>query len=104
MIGCAAHIFARLLFGLADTSLWFYVGGAVSTIGPIATPMLKAMISKLAEPNERGKVFVIFSMFNNAGSFVGGIMYARVYAISVGTAWIFWMTAGTQLLVFVLIM
>lgn len=103
MIGCTAHLLGRAVCAVADTEVWFYVGGAVSILGPLATPILKSMISKLVEPTERGKVFVFFSIFNNAGSFIGGVAFARVYMAAVGEPWIFWMTAGTQLIVLVLI-
>lgn len=79
MTGCVAHIVARFFFGLAETASVFYVGGAISTIGPIATPLLKSMVSKLVDGTERGKVFAICSVFNQAGPFLGGIFYAKVF-------------------------
>lgn len=78
MTGCLGHIIARFFFGFAETSTMFYIGGAISTIGPIATPILKSMVSKAVDASERGKIFAIASVFNNAGPFIGGILYSKV--------------------------
>lgn len=72
---------ARFFFALAETSTMFYVGGAISTLGPIASSILKSMVSKQVDADERGKVFSICAVFNNAGPFIGGILYAKVFII-----------------------
>lgn len=77
-IGCSAHMFGRIICGLAETDVVFYVGGGVSSLGVIATPIFKSMVSKLVQPHERGKAFAIFSMVNNGGSFLGGMVFAKV--------------------------
>lgn len=69
---------ARLFFGFAETPLPFYIGGFISTVGIVSSPVLKAMVSKLIEPNERGKVFAIVAVFNNASVFFTGILYSQV--------------------------
>lgn len=81
MVGCLGHLIARLFFGFAETPTMFYVGGAISTFGPIATPVLKSMVSKAVEGTERGKIFAIASIFNNGGPFIGGILYSKVMAL-----------------------
>lgn len=78
MIGATAHIIARTFFGLAETPTGFYAGGAVSSIGCIALPVIKSMISKMVETSEKGKVFAWVSVFSNSVLFFSGIIYSRV--------------------------
>lgn len=78
LIGCLGHIMARVCYGLADTTFTFFLGGIFYAFGPIVLPVLKSMVSKMVAPSERGKAFVIFTMFNNIGSFIGGVLFAKV--------------------------
>lgn len=78
IIGCTGHILARACYGFAETSFTFYTGGIFYAFGPIVLPVLKSMVSKMVAPSERGKAFVFFTMFNYVGSFIGGVLFARV--------------------------
>lgn len=78
MIGATSHILARLFFGLAETPLGFYIGGAVSSLGCVVLPILKSMISKTVEDSEKGKVFAWVSVCSNSVQFLSGIIYTRV--------------------------
>lgn len=80
MIGATAHIVARSFFALADTPFVFYIGGAVSSIGCIALPILKSTISKMVETSEKGKVFAWVSVCSNSVQFLSGIIYSRVFS------------------------
>lgn len=79
MIGATSHIVARLFFGVAETSIGFYIGGAISSIGCVVLPILKSMISKTVDTSERGKVFAWVSVCSNSVQFMSGIIYTRVF-------------------------
>lgn len=80
MFGATAHIVARMFFGLADTSLVFYIGGAISSLGCVTLPILKSMISKMVENTERGKVFAWVSVCSSSVQFLSGVIYSRVFS------------------------
>ncbi|GAB0092924.1 proton-coupled folate transporter [Sergentomyia squamirostris] len=102
MIGATAHATARLFFGFAEVPWVLYVGGAVSSLGPIVAPVLRSMTSKVVPLAERGKVFALLSVFDNAVPLFSGVLYTQVYNASINThpAGIFWLTLTTQACVF----
>ncbi|KAG4070171.1 hypothetical protein HA402_003861 [Bradysia odoriphaga] len=103
MVGATSHIIARTFFGLAETPTGFYIGGAVSSLGCVALPIIKSMISKMVEASEKGKVFAWVSVFSNSVQFFSGVIYSRIYILTIGgTAGIFWFTLFTQIVVFLL--
>lgn len=106
MIGASAHAIARLFFGLATSTVLFYVGGAVSSLGPIVAPVLRSMTSKSVALSERGKVFALLSVFDNAIPIFSGTLYSQIYIATVDhhPAAIFWLTLCTQVLVFLMIL
>lgn len=106
MIGASAHAIARLFYGFAETPVLFYVGGAVASIGPIVAPVLRSMTSKVVAPTERGKVFALLSVFDNAVPIFSGVLYSQIYNATYKTHLpsIFWLTLTTQVLVFILIL
>lgn len=103
MIGAAAHAIARLFFGLAETPFMFYVGGVISSFGPIVAPVLRSMTSKVVAVKERGKVFALLSVFDNAVPIFSATLYSQLYnaTIDVHPPSIFWLTLTTQALVFI---
>lgn len=105
MVGAVAHIIARIFFAAAQLPWVFYVGGFISSIGPIVAPVLRSMVSKVIPTSERGKVFALFSVCDNAVPFVSGVLYTQVYNITLGKfPGIFVLTAVTQVIVFLLMM
>lgn len=105
MIGASAHMLARVFFAAAQTPAVFWVGGAVSGLGPIVGPMLRSMTSKVVPTNERGRVFALLSVCDNAAPFVSSVLYTQVYNATIGLApGIFYLTIATQAVVFVLML
>lgn len=105
MIGASAHMLARVLFAVAQTPAVFWLGGAVSGLGPIVGPILRSMTSKVVPASERGKVFALLSVCDNAVPFVSGVLYTQVYNATVGEVpGIFYLTFATQAVVFVLML
>lgn len=81
MVGAAAHMVARIFFSIAATPLIFYVGGAISGLGPVVGPVIRSMTSKVVPLNERGKVFALLAVCDNAVPFFSGVLYTQVSGI-----------------------
>lgn len=105
MIGASAHMLCRVFYASAQTPALFWVGGAVSCLGPIVAPILRSLTSKVVPTNERGRVFALLSVCDNASPFVSSVLYSQVYNATVGLApGIFFLTIATQAIVFVLML
>uniref|UniRef100_A0A1A9W3A1 Major facilitator superfamily (MFS) profile domain-containing protein n=1 Tax=Glossina brevipalpis TaxID=37001 RepID=A0A1A9W3A1_9MUSC len=107
-IGAWAHAIARLFFYFATTGTLFYVGAVICSLGPIVGPMIRAMTSKIVPQSERGKVFALLSVCDNAVPFISGVCYSQVYRATLnedgkGGGGVFLLTIATQLTVFFLI-
>lgn len=100
-IGAISHAAGRVLFALATVSELFYAGAAVAALGPIVAPVLRSMTSKLVPDEERGKVFAMLSVCDNAVPLFSGILYSQLYNATINTApsSIYWLTFTTQILV-----
>lgn len=98
-----------MFYYFATTGKLFYVGGLVSSLGPIVGPMIRAMTSKVVPLSERGKVFALLSVCDNAVPFISGVLYSQVYRATLdddgkGGGGVFLLTIATQMAVFVLIL
>lgn len=82
MVGALAHITGRFFFIAAEVPYVFYIGGAISSLGPIVGPLIRSMTSKIVPITERGKVFAILAVCDNAVPFFSGILYTQVYGLS----------------------
>lgn len=78
MVGATAHMVARVFFAIANTPFIFYVGGAISGLGPVVGPVIRSMTSKVVPLNERGKVFALLAVCDNAVPFFSGVLYTQV--------------------------
>ncbi|XP_036336698.1 proton-coupled folate transporter isoform X2 [Rhagoletis pomonella] len=108
-IGAWAHAIARIFYYCAETGTLFYVGALICSLGPIVGPMIRAMTSKIVPQSERGKVFALLAVCDNAVPFISGVCYSQVYRATLnadgkGGAGVFLLTIATQMAVFVLIL
>ncbi|XP_017791120.1 PREDICTED: proton-coupled folate transporter isoform X2 [Habropoda laboriosa] len=105
-IGAIAHASGRVIFIMAEIPELFYVGAAVAALGPIVAPVLRSMTSKLVSVEERGKVFAMLSVCDNAVPLFSGILYSQLYNATINTApsSIYWLTFSTQVTVLLLIL
>ncbi|XP_033364808.1 thymic stromal cotransporter homolog isoform X2 [Bombus vosnesenskii] len=105
-IGAIAHASGRVIFVLAEIPELFYVGAAVAALGPIVAPVLRSMTSKLVPVDERGKVFAILSVCDNAVPLFSGILYSQLYNATIDSApsSIYWLTFVTQVSILILIL
>lgn len=104
-VGAIAHASGRIIFALAAVPQLFYVGAAVAALGPIVAPVLRSMTSKLVPVEERGKVFAMLSVCDNAVPLFSGILYTQLYNLTINTvpSSIYWLTFTTQIMVLLLI-
>ncbi|KAH0953503.1 hypothetical protein HN011_010038 [Eciton burchellii] len=105
-VGAIAHAAGRIVFILADRPELFYVGAAVAALGPVVAPVLRSMISKLIPIEERGKIFAMLSVCDNAVPLFSGSLYSQLYNATINTApnSFYWLTFSTQIAVLLLIM
>ena len=78
----------------------------VPYFSPIVAPALRSITSKLIPSDERGTVFALLSVCDNAMPLISGIFYSQIYLATMTTypAAIFWLTISSQVLVFSCIM
>ena len=81
----------------------------VCSLGPIVGHMIRAMTSKVVPQSERGKVFALLSVCDNAVPLISGVCYSQVYRATLndqekGGQGIFLLTIATQFAVFVLML
>ncbi|XP_011330458.1 proton-coupled folate transporter isoform X2 [Ooceraea biroi] len=105
-VGAIAHAAGRIVFVLADRPELFYVGAAVAALGPVVAPVLRSMTSKLVPVEERGKIFAMLSVCDNAVPLFSGTLYSQLYNATIHTApsSFYWLTFSTQIAVLLLIM
>ncbi|XP_067645719.1 lysosomal proton-coupled steroid conjugate and bile acid symporter SLC46A3 isoform X4 [Eurosta solidaginis] len=108
-IGAWAHTIARVFYYFAETGTLFYVGALICSLGPIVGPMIRAMTSKIVPQSERGKVFALLAVCDNAVPFISGVCYSQAYRATLnddgkGGRGVFLLTIASQLAVFVLIL
>lgn len=104
MIGATAHASARFVYIFAQVDWLLYVGATISSLGPVVAPVLRSMISKMVPSSERGIIFSFLSVFDNAVPLFSGVLYTQVYNASINSypQAFFWLTMGTQVMVFAL--
>lgn len=104
-VGVCAHVTARFFYYFANTPAFFYVGAVVCSLGPIVGPMIRSITSKIVPQSERGKVFALLSVCDNAVPFVSGVCYSQIYRATIGErSAVFLLTIATQIAVFFLIL
>lgn len=105
MVGAYCFGLARVFFALADIPEVFYIGAAISSVGPVGGPILRSMTSKVVPISERGKVFAILSVCDNAVPLISSVLYSQVYNITVGKfPGIYILTLITQMILFFLML
>lgn len=105
MVGAYCFACARIFFALAETPEVFYVGAAISSIGPVGGPILRSMTSKVVPSSERGKVFAVLSVCDNAVPLVSSVLYSQVYIWTVDKfPGIYILTLITQMILFFLML
>lgn len=107
-VGISAHIITRIFYYNAYNSNIFYIGGIVCGLGPVVSPMIRSILSKLVSNLDRGKAFSLLSVCDNAAPFLSSVFYSQIYRFTIdnegkGGKGIFVLTIITQMIVFLLI-
>lgn len=105
MFGSYCFALARVFFALAQKPEVFYAGAAISGFGPVCGPLIRSMASKVVPSSERGKVFAILAVCDNAGPLLSSILYTQIFNITLEKyPGIFILTFATQMFVFLLML
>lgn len=105
MFGSFCFALARVFFALAEVPELFYVGAAIASIGPVGGPLIRSMASKVLPSAERGKVFAILAVCDNAVPLVSSVLYTQIYNLTLEKfPGIFILTAITQIILFFLML
>lgn len=105
MVGAYCFALARVFFALAEVPEVFYIGAAISSVGPVGGPILRSMTSKVVPSSERGKVFAVLSVCDNAVPLVSSVLYSQIYNMTVGKfPGIYILTLATQMILFFLML
>lgn len=105
MLGAACFAIARIFFTLAQIPEFFFIGAAISSVGPVEGPIIRSMTSKVVPSSERGKVFAILSVCDMAVPLVSSVLYTQIYNWTVGIfPGIFVLTFVTQVIVLFLML
>ncbi|XP_022916345.1 probable peptidoglycan muropeptide transporter SLC46 isoform X2 [Onthophagus taurus] len=102
LFGALCHLIARIFYATAQVGWLLYIGGAFAAFGPVVAPVIRSIVSKMISSDERGKIFSILAVADNAIPIVSGTLYSQVYNASIHThpAAIYYLTIGTQVMVF----
>ncbi|XP_077302511.1 lysosomal proton-coupled steroid conjugate and bile acid symporter SLC46A3 [Arctopsyche grandis] len=106
MIGSVSHAGGRFFFAFAKQSWFFYIGAVVASLGPCVAPVIRSMTSKTVPLEERGKVFALLSVCDNAVALFSSILYSQLYNATLDTEYpnaIFFLTIASQFTVLLLI-
>lgn len=107
MLGASAHMCGHMMYAHAQTNTAMYVGATAAALGPCVAPLIRSMASKVLEPAERGVAFAFLSVMENAVAMFASVIYSQLYKATLDTSFInaiFYLTFGTQAIVFLLAM
>lgn len=105
MFGACCYAISRIFYMIADIPELFYVGAAISSVGPVSAPIIRSMTSKVVSSAERGKVFAVLSVCDNAVPMFSSVLYSQVYNWTVGKfPGIYILTFITQMVLFFLML
>ncbi|KRT81904.1 membrane transporter, partial [Oryctes borbonicus] len=104
MLGAICHSVARIFYATASVDWLLYVGGTFAAIGPVVAPVIRSTVSKIIPAEERGKIFSILAVADNAVPIISGVLYSQIYNATIHTepASIYFLTIGTQMAVFII--
>ncbi|XP_032527478.1 lysosomal proton-coupled steroid conjugate and bile acid symporter SLC46A3 isoform X2 [Danaus plexippus] len=105
MLGASAHMCGHLTYAHAQTDNTLYIGATAAALGPCVAPLIRSMTSKILAPSERGVAFAFLSVMENAVAMFASVLYSQLYKATLDTSYInaiFYLTMGTQAVVFVL--
>lgn len=103
MMGATSHILGHFIYANATDTKYMYAGAVFSALGPAIPPIIRAMLSKHLELNERGVAYMFMSMLENVIGMVASVAYTQIYNYTNKSNAFLYMTITSQILVFVFI-
>lgn len=100
LLAVPLHMSATVVYATAQVPWLYYVGAALSSLGPTVAPMLRSMTSKIVTIEERGKAFVILTVADTLFPMASSAVYSQVYnatLLSYPPAF-YWVTFSSQVL------
>jgi MFS transporter, DHA1 family, tetracycline resistance protein len=83
LLGLASAILAFLVYGLAPTPLWFYVGIPAGLLAPLIMPGLQSLMTRRVAANEQGRLQGLNSAFMGLTAIFGPMLYLPTLAWAV---------------------
>jgi DHA1 family tetracycline resistance protein-like MFS transporter len=74
-----------VIYGLAPTGAWFWLGIPVMAMWGIATPSLQSIMTRLVEPTEQGRLQGSLASLMGLASLIGPSLFTQIFAASIGT-------------------
>lgn len=104
-MGCIAHIASHFGFFFADTELVFVLSAMIGSLGVMVGPLIRSMASKVITENQRGKMFALLSVCDNAVPFISTFAYSNTYrhTLGMGYSGVFILSIATQMIVLTLL-
>lgn len=77
------------IYGLAPTGPLFWIGVPVMAVWGIATPSLQAIMTRLVDPTQQGRLQGALASLTGLASLIGPTLFTQIFAASVstGTDW-----------------
>lgn len=103
--GCMAHIISHLGFYFAESEVIFLMCAILGSLGVVVGPLIRSMASKIVVETQRGKMFALLSVCDNAVPFISTFAYSNIYRYTLGTSHsgVFILTVVTQMTVLTLL-
>jgi len=83
LIGLFSAILAFLVYGLATTPQWFFVGVPAGALGALIMPGLQSLMSRRVAGNEQGRLQGLNSAFMGLTAIFGPLLYLSTLAFAV---------------------
>jgi MFS transporter, DHA1 family, tetracycline resistance protein len=91
------------IYGLAPTGPLFWIGVPVMALWGIATPSLQALMTRLVDPTEQGRLQGALASLTGLASLIGPTLFPQIFAASVSTHSTLKLTPGAAFLTAALI-
>ncbi|XP_061174310.1 proton-coupled folate transporter-like [Saccostrea echinata] len=92
LFGTISSIGYCVLFGMASSNIYLYIGAAVGTMGMSSIPMIRGVMSKMTPPHKQGTLFgslaIVENICNLTGSVLGGAIYSETVSFYRGTVYL----------------
>jgi MFS transporter, DHA1 family, tetracycline resistance protein len=72
-----------VIYGLAPTGAWFWLGIPVMALWGIATPSLQSIMTRLVEPTEQGRLQGSLASLMGLASLIGPSLFTQIFAASI---------------------